>query len=333
MDNRSRIDPSKCGGCKNSVVKCGAKCKICTKMFHRSCAQKMKRCCDEEITFVNISIKSSEDDILESVNNIEITGNSSHQDLLLKIIHELESKNRLLEENTVLLKYKISVLENVISIKDKICSRCDKENDNIHVNQDVVADSDITHAANPIIKDNISSGDSLKTSNSTNTGCPQRQREKITLHEMNIAVADAEGKIKSSINNTSSGSKINEWRTVPPRKSSRRNRSALVVGRSAESSTVLGIEKKRALHVSRLRPDTSTDDLKAFLNKNFPSVECEKIQSRYPESYASFKVLIPITEFDKVKNADNWPKNASVNYFFLNRNRKYKDIMNPIHSE
>lgn len=101
----------------------------------------------------------------------------------------------------------------------------------------------------------------------------------------------------------------------------------MVIGESSEISTVEGIEKLKAFHVSRLRPDTSAADLQTFSNKNFTNVKCEPLTSKYPESYASFQVLIRKSELDKVQDATNWPKNSSVNYFFRNPRVKKQDIV------
>lgn len=60
MSTASNSNPPKCGGCKNSFVKSGVSCKNCPKIFHRSCAQKVKKCCDEELTA--FFVKPNEED-------------------------------------------------------------------------------------------------------------------------------------------------------------------------------------------------------------------------------------------------------------------------------
>lgn len=52
--------------------------------------------------------------------DLHISSESSYQDLLLKIIEELEAKNSILIENSSLLKDKITYLENEISDLKKI---------------------------------------------------------------------------------------------------------------------------------------------------------------------------------------------------------------------
>lgn len=129
MSADGRVSSFKCTSCKNSVVKSGLKCNICLNIFHRSCALKMKRCCEVEITSV-IAMNPEEEESLTietPKTSIQISENSSNQELLLKIIHELEDKNRLLEENSLLLKYKICKLENeIINNTTKVCIKCEK---------------------------------------------------------------------------------------------------------------------------------------------------------------------------------------------------------------
>lgn len=337
-----RVYPYICVECKNSIVKSGLKCNICPKIYHRSCASKLKKCCEVEISTL-FDMKTEDEDSLKgniSESNMHITANSSDRDLLLKIIHELEDKNRLLEENSQLLKYKISNLENeILKNENRVCSRCDNnsthnvrekiiKSDKRKVNTDgigkVASYANVVSTATglpvPVAKVSVDSA-----LGSPNTSVPQskfkQNTDKITLSEVNEAMKNVETIInnnkavnKKSDNNT-------EWKSVQSRKTKRKNRPALVVGNCTESPTIQGVEKLKALHVSRLNPATSVVDLHNFLSRKFTFVKCETLQSRYPDTYASFKVLIPHGEFDKAKDAANWPKNCSINYFFPSRKR------------
>lgn len=103
------------------------------------------------------------------------------------------------------------------------------------------------------------------------------------------------------------------------RKPIRKRKGALVVGSSTGSTSVEGLDRFKAFHVSNLRPDTTEDNLKNFLKKNFSNVICEKLVSRYPEEYASFKVLIPRSEYEKALDSENWPNKVNVHHFFHRR--------------
>lgn len=129
--------------------------------------------------------------------------------------------------------------------------------------------------------------------------------------------------VDSSENTKQSHSKVNEWTEVKYRRPKQKFNRPLVVGDFSGSSKVEGIEKMKFLHVSNLKPDTKAEDLLSFLNKNFSNkVKCESLKSRFPDSYSSFKVTIPASEYEKALIASNWPNRASVRYFFQRRPTK-----------
>lgn len=111
-----------------------------------------------------------------------------------------------------------------------------------------------------------------------------------------------------------------EWTEVTHTKPKRRSSRTLVVGNFSGSSNVQGIDKMKFLHVSNLKPSTTADDLFTFLTRNFSNnIKCEPLKARYPESYASFKVEIPTSEYDKALVASNWPNRANVRPFYQRR--------------
>lgn len=116
-------------------------------------------------------------------------------------------------------------------------------------------------------------------------GRPQSENKnkQITLKEVNAVFKSAETNLKTLSKDVSTDKK-DEWSRAISRKSKRKNnRPALVAGNSQNSTTVQGMEKQKAFHVSRLHPDTKVEDLKNFLNKKFINSTCEKLESKYPE--------------------------------------------------
>lgn len=84
------------------------------------------------------------------------------------------------------------------------------------------------------------------------------------------------------------------------------------------TGSLRGVPKMTALHVYRLDPSTSTEHLLNFLSPQYPEVTCEKLQSRHPELYSSFKVNIYEEHAEAALNPDNWPKNACIrNFLYL----------------
>lgn len=309
MNINANMCPIKCGVCKNSVVKSGLKC---------SCANKVKKCCEEEIIFSTTDDPSQESENGDSVHEIS---EYSNQDLLLKIIRELEDKNRLLQENTALLKYKISILENQINKKEPvICNVCEKPTNirNEKINNRDKRGKQYRDAADMCV--DISRAVTNDPGQSTSKDEPKSRPQITGNPQSNVRVLTEQKTDGENISNT------NQWRTVVSKKNKRKSRPVLVIGKSLEPSTVEGVEKLRAFHVSRLKPSTTTEDLQTFLNKNFRDVKCEQLQSKYPESYSSFKVLIRNDEFEKVQDSSNWPNNACVNYYF-HRQRRNQEIV------
>jgi hypothetical protein len=87
-------------------------------------------------------------------------------------------------------------------------------------------------------------------------------------------------------------------------------------------STLSSIPKNVHLHVSRLSPDTEAEKLQAYLRPFVISISsCEKLKSKRPEVYSSFRISLPASELEKVMDPQIWPQGISINrYFFPKRN-------------
>lgn len=82
-----------------------------------------------------------------------------------------------------------------------------------------------------------------------------------------------------------------------------------------------GVPKTVSLHVYRLTPNTSVDQVVQFLKPHFPEVSCEKLASKYPDVYSSFKVNIFANNFDAAMDPTIWPNNACVRRFLYHRQK------------
>lgn len=70
------------------------------------------------------------------------------------------------------------------------------------------------------------------------------------------------------------------------------------------------------LHVYKLHPETTVNELTRSIEPIFPGVVCEQIKSRFPQYYSSFKVTISESNLPTAWNPDVWPKGVLVNWFF-----------------
>lgn len=123
-----------------------------------------------------------------------------------------------------------------------------------------------------------------------------------------------------------SEAKNNHNNTIEKQSQRSNNKRPPIVG-SATDSSLKACEKIEHLHVSRLHPSVTCNEIVAHLkSKNIREVSCMQLQSKYPDTYSSFKVSMPSTLLDSVRHADLWPTGAIVNCFlgYLRSHRRGK---------
>lgn len=109
-----------------------------------------------------------------------------------------------------------------------------------------------------------------------------------------------------------------EWNEVVKK---RRKRS-VVVGNNTASISVKGVPRTVDLHVYRVDPQTTVEELTDFLKPNFPEVVCESLQPKYPDLYTSYKVTIFDENFKKAMDPQFWPKGACIQRFLVMRKKR-----------
>nr|CAI5826163.1 unnamed protein product [Callosobruchus analis] len=77
-----------------------------------------------------------------------------------------------------------------------------------------------------------------------------------------------------------STSQQSEWQTVNRRKP-QKPRQSLVVG-NKDCDKIKGVPKYVDLHVSKISPETSKEDLYQLLKEEFPEIKCETLNSKNP---------------------------------------------------
>nr|CAI5833099.1 unnamed protein product [Callosobruchus analis] len=97
------------------------------------------------------------------------------------------------------------------------------------------------------------------------------------------------------------------WQTVRGRRN--RRRDSLVIG---SNTSVRGVEKKAVLHVSRIGPDVTAQEMTSFLKNNFPEVQVDKLNSKRPDVYSSFKIEINHSNLKSAIDAEKWPRNKTI---------------------
>lgn len=126
--------------------------------------------------------------------------------------------------------------------------------------------------------------------------------------------------IAGEICNTDTGNAPkNDWVEVRSRRRARENKTTGIVGSIIQSCGIQAAPRKAFLYVSRLKPETTCDELAAYLKSRFPEVTCERAQSKFPDHYSSFKVTINFINLESAMKPDIWPMGTYVGRFFRQR--------------
>lgn len=92
--------------------------------------------------------------------------------------------------------------------------------------------------------------------------------------------------------------------------------------------------RRAHFHVYKVEISATAEMINDHLTlNNFEDVECEKMASKYPLSYSSFKVSINYAQKDDITNPKLWPVNVLVDPFLTrlhyNVKRKKQDLEHP----
>lgn len=111
-----------------------------------------------------------------------------------------------------------------------------------------------------------------------------------------------------------------DWQKVKGRERSNkgsrpRSGNNYITGQSSDEDLATA-DRKTFLFVSRLKPDTKPEDVVSFVKgKKQGTYTAEKLNSRFPDDYASFKVGIPLGSMKEIYSSDFWPATTFVSKF------------------
>lgn len=103
------------------------------------------------------------------------------------------------------------------------------------------------------------------------------------------------------------------WTTVN-RKKTRYLNSQVKKGGNTNYIDIQGMEKKKYLHIWRLKKDTTVENLEkhiknVILRGHEIQVKVDKIIHKTERDYASFIIGVPESQYDKLCQSENWPIN------------------------
>ncbi|KAK9687822.1 hypothetical protein QE152_g35979 [Popillia japonica] len=91
---------------------------------------------------------------------------------------------------------------------------------------------------------------------------------------------------------------------------------------TAVNTKLKGVTRFAHLHVYGLEPNTMENDIiKYVTSKGIEKVKAEKLNSKHPDEYASYKISIPFEKLDEAKKPEMWPSGVRVNRMSTHRIR------------
>lgn len=107
----------------------------------------------------------------------------------------------------------------------------------------------------------------------------------------------------------------NGWSKITKKKRDN-GRLEVIRGTGQSSSEIKGAVQFSHFHVFRLEPNITANSLINYLNsKNINEVTCEKLNSKHPAEYSSYKVSVPTKYAEEIMKPETWPENVCINRF------------------
>lgn len=312
-------------------------------MSHKSCLNVLKGvkfiddatvicCSDTPIDSAQGSVSSEQNNvILNTVNPVvstPVNSTSGLEELKIKYLEELlRQKDLTILNQTIAIN---SLQEQVAYLKREIKSQENTAIDNVVTKGTCEGDSYASKAkqgTQTISKNNNKNKDKNKSNNSYNKApiisstavshsvhLAQTQKVCQDLIYLNKDIQDPSGQATPKDN----------VRTVHvPR---RKSRNILVGdGKQLPDSNLLKSAKVTELkyfHSTYWDPETDEGALSDYLRHFTTEVQVERLNSRNPTRYASFKISVPTAEAHKITKPEIWPNGVLLNQFFRSNNSR-----------
>ncbi|CAG9829599.1 unnamed protein product [Diabrotica balteata] len=207
------------------------------------------------------------------------------------LIKELYGKIDLMSQHIDLLK-QLNSQKNVVENQEQLIHQ------NKVINKDTLMDSVETKSVRQPIN-----------ANKDRTVASSSQKCEVTKKDVSEAILQVttEQKLNEYIYIGESNQEKSEWTEVDRRK----KRKHLVVGKNTEmilnGKEIKGVHKLIDLHVYRIDPDMTAENMRELMKTTFPEVEVESLKSKHPDIYSSFKVTIFNNNFKEAMSPKIWP--------------------------
>lgn len=320
-----------CKRCRSKVVT-GIKCINCECLFHNRCAKLTNnvefidddtiKCCEKIESDCDL-VNDSDDNFFDALKELTDENNKIDIRIFKYVVKQKDELIKELQERAKVLTQHVDKLT-----KDNEVLKVKLEDSETFQNRNkLVNNFEYNRTFNSGFDKYIDRGSKQNTNTVNNkVGTQNNVNTNKTIVNDKTEVCETSnaqnGRVDGEFVNTASlkNDSVNvPWSKVIGRKEKR----ALIVGNKsneeAENSKLIGVPKTVALHVYRLSPNTTEEQVVDFLKHDFSEVKCEKLKSRNPDLYSSFKVEINENNLESALNANIWPTNARVRRFLYPR--------------
>lgn len=250
---------------------------------------------------------------------------SDHMETISRLEKTIADKNTIIEDKITIIKDKEYIIQ---QLEDKI-----KLLQWVNPNQKKEQVSSAAPSIDIDTEKAVNKKSKKKNGKKSNVN-KEKDPSKISSEQVSVAVATALKKLEerkietfrdavastalpsNAVTNNKSVTEEQNW-TLVQRKKAPRRKATTIEGTNA-NAVIKGVVKQAHLHVFRLAPETTEEQLENYLrDKNFENVTCKKIASKHPNVYSSFKVSVLESELEKIKSPEIWPQGVCVDRFLF----------------
>lgn len=143
----------------------------------------------------------------------------------------------------------------------------------------------------------------------------------VTNHDLHEALTKV--KLNDIVNLQNDVGGDNDWSIVTSKSARRRRPNRPIVGQKStdDNCGLRAADSVTHWHVYRLHPDTTPEEVAAYLKNDFVGVRVERLNSAHPSTYSSFKITVREVDGPRIMDGNLWPSGARVNRFFLARKK------------
>jgi hypothetical protein len=101
-----------------------------------------------------------------------------------------------------------------------------------------------------------------------------------------------------------------------------------IINDNGEDFAVIKKIRKSTFHLTRVNPNKTAEDVFNYVSSRIrnpcesedikPDVKVEKLKSRFPESYSSFKIIVNSEFYGTLLSSEFWPNGVAVRKFYEN---------------